>query len=193
MILVVPLPLTSIAHHAKASTGRAHCKPSSAHGQCCWIPSKCRPGEREVVLRTLIRMLRDATPATSYSGNTLSENLIWLVAILRDGAFLTYHTPGSTDTEVQMRAYRCPSRTSNFWCAVRLALFLSCMSDVLDLDEEQEKEELLETDTEIPYQRPATPAEMWPQGAGVQASRRDRGIYTVLQACRGDSVDVYDV
>jgi hypothetical protein len=68
-------------------------------------PSKCRPGEREVILRTLIKMLRDATPATSHSGNNLSENLIWLVAVLRDGAFLTYHTPGSTEAEVQMRAY----------------------------------------------------------------------------------------
>lgn len=68
-------------------------------------PSKCRPGEREVILRTLIKMLRDATPATSYSGNALSENLIWLATMLRDGAFLTYHTPGSTEAEVQMRAY----------------------------------------------------------------------------------------
>jgi hypothetical protein len=68
-------------------------------------PSKCRPGEREVILRTLIKMLRDATPATSFIGNTLSENLIWLVAMLRDGAFLTYHTPGATEAEVQMRAY----------------------------------------------------------------------------------------
>jgi hypothetical protein len=68
-------------------------------------PSKCRPGEREVTLRTLIKMLRDATPATSYNGNTLSGNLIWLVVLLRDGAFLTHHTPGSTEAEVQMRAY----------------------------------------------------------------------------------------
>jgi len=68
-------------------------------------PSKCRPGELEVILRTLIKMLRDATPATSYSRNTLSENLIWLVAMLRDGAFLTYDAPGSTEAEVQMRAY----------------------------------------------------------------------------------------
>jgi F-box-like len=68
-------------------------------------PSKCRPGEREAILRTLIKMLRDATPATSFIGNTLSENLIWLVAMLRDGAFLTYHAPGATEAEVQMRAY----------------------------------------------------------------------------------------
>jgi hypothetical protein len=73
-------------------------------------PSKCRPGERQVVLRTLIKMLRDATPATSSGGNdTLSENLIWLVAMLRDGVFLTRHdeAPGSstTEAEVQMRAY----------------------------------------------------------------------------------------
>jgi hypothetical protein len=72
-------------------------------------PSKCRPGEREVVLRTLIKMLRGATPATSFGGNnTLSENLIWLVAMLRDGVFLTCDddAPGSsTEAEVQMRAY----------------------------------------------------------------------------------------
>lgn len=68
-------------------------------------PSKCRPGEDEVILRTLIRMLREATPATSCSGNTHSENLIWLVAMLHDGAFLIDHTPGSTEAEIQMRAY----------------------------------------------------------------------------------------
>jgi hypothetical protein len=70
-------------------------------------PSKCRPGELEVVLRTLVRMLRCATPATSSTGgNTASENLIWLVAMLRDGVFLAYDPPGSsTAAVVQMRAY----------------------------------------------------------------------------------------
>ncbi len=70
-----------------------------------WDPSKCRPGEREVILRTLIKMLHDATPAASFSENAVSENLIWLVAMLRDGAFLTNDTPGSTEEEIQMRAY----------------------------------------------------------------------------------------
>lgn len=68
-------------------------------------PSKCRPGEREAILHTLIKMLRDATPATSHSGYALSQNIVWLVAMLRDGVFLTHHTPGSTEAEVQMRAY----------------------------------------------------------------------------------------
>ena len=73
-------------------------------------PSKCRPGEQETILRTLIKMLRTATPATS-GGNTLSENLIWLVAMLRDGVFLAYDPPGSASAAssssmvVQMRAY----------------------------------------------------------------------------------------
>ena len=69
-------------------------------------PSKCRPGEHEVILRTLIKMLRDATPATSRDGgNMLSENLVWLVAMLRDGVFLTGNAPGSSAAEEQMRAY----------------------------------------------------------------------------------------
>ena len=70
-------------------------------------PSKCRPGEQEAILRTLIKMLRDAAPATSSSGNTPSENLIWLAAMLRDGAFLTSDAPGShllSAAEEQMRA-----------------------------------------------------------------------------------------
>jgi len=78
-------------------------------------PSKCRPGEREVVLCTLIKMLRDATQASTFGGNkTLSENLIWLVAMLRDGVFLTCDNdddgpggPGGSScaAEAQMRAY----------------------------------------------------------------------------------------
>lgn len=68
-------------------------------------PHKCRLGESKVILRTLIKMLRNAAPATSCGMNTLSENLIWLVAMLRDGAFLSYHAPESTEVEVQMRAY----------------------------------------------------------------------------------------
>lgn len=68
-------------------------------------PSKCRPGERADILRTLIKMLRGATPAPSFGGNSLSGNLVWLVAMLRDGAFLNEEVPGSTAEEVQMRAY----------------------------------------------------------------------------------------
>jgi hypothetical protein len=68
-------------------------------------PSKCRPGEREIVLRTLIRLLRGAAPASSFGGNNLSENLVWLVSMLRDGVFLDDEAPGATPAEVQMRAY----------------------------------------------------------------------------------------
>ena len=68
-------------------------------------PSKCRPGERKEVLRTLIQMLRGAAPAESFGGDSLSENLVWLVAMLRDGTFLNEEVPGSTEEEVQMRAY----------------------------------------------------------------------------------------
>jgi hypothetical protein len=68
-------------------------------------PSKCRPGEREAILRTLIRLLRGAAPAPSFGGNNLSANLVWLVTMLRDGIFLNDEAPGSTPAEVQMRAY----------------------------------------------------------------------------------------
>lgn len=71
-------------------------------------PSKCRPGERKDILRTLIQLLRGAAPAQSFEGRNLSENLVWLVAMLRDGVFLNEVVPcGSTPDleEVQMRAY----------------------------------------------------------------------------------------
>ena len=68
-------------------------------------PSKCRPGERKDVLRTLIQLLRGAAPAQSFGGNNLSENLVWLVATLRDSTFLDEEFPGSTAEEVQLRAY----------------------------------------------------------------------------------------
>jgi len=70
-------------------------------------PSKCRPGEREVILRTLIKLLRGAAPAPSFGGKTPSENLIWLVSMLRDGVFLNDVVPGSTATvaEIQLRSY----------------------------------------------------------------------------------------
>ena len=68
-------------------------------------PSKCRPGERDVILHTLIRLLRGAAPAPSFGGNNLSENLVWLVTMLRDGVFLNDEAPGSSAAGVQMRAY----------------------------------------------------------------------------------------
>lgn len=86
-------------------------------------PSKCRPGERKDILRTLIQLLRGAAPAQSFGGDNLSENLVWLVAMLRDGVFLNEEeekkkwkeggeekdAPGRSTTpdseEVQMRAY----------------------------------------------------------------------------------------
>lgn len=68
-------------------------------------PSKCRPDEREVILCTLIGMLHGAAPASSFVNDTPSENLIWLVAMLRDGVFLNDEVPGSTAAEIQMRAY----------------------------------------------------------------------------------------
>jgi hypothetical protein len=68
-------------------------------------PSKCRPGERAALLRTLIKLLRGAAPTPSFGGTGLSENLVWLVAMLRDGVFLNEDAPGSTPGEVQMRAY----------------------------------------------------------------------------------------
>jgi F-box domain len=68
-------------------------------------PSKCRPGEREVILRTLTQILRNAAPASSFSEKTRSKNLVWLVTMLRDGVFLTDGLPGSTGAELQLRAY----------------------------------------------------------------------------------------
>jgi F-box-like len=68
-------------------------------------PSKCRPGERETIFRTLIKVLRGATPASSFYEETRSENLVWLETMLRNGAFLTGELPGSTATELQLRAY----------------------------------------------------------------------------------------
>ena len=69
-------------------------------------PSKCRPGERGVILRTLIWLLRCAAPAPSFGGNDTSEskNLVWLVRMLRDGVFLNDDVPGFTAAELQMRA-----------------------------------------------------------------------------------------
>ncbi|KAH9044592.1 hypothetical protein EDB85DRAFT_2070730 [Lactarius pseudohatsudake] len=67
-------------------------------------PSKCRPQERETILRTLIVMLRGATPAPSFCEKTLSKNLVWLVTMLRDGALLNGTVPLSP-TEAQLRAY----------------------------------------------------------------------------------------
>ena len=70
-------------------------------------PSKCRPGERETIFRTFISMLRGATAAHSFCEKTLSKNLIWLVAMLRDGAFLNdgILPSSSSPTEAQLRAY----------------------------------------------------------------------------------------
>jgi hypothetical protein len=67
-------------------------------------PSKCRPGERETILRTLISLLRGAAPAPSFCEETLSENLVWLVAMLRDGTLLN-DTPTTSPTEAQLRAF----------------------------------------------------------------------------------------
>ncbi|KAI0252115.1 hypothetical protein BJV78DRAFT_1125038 [Lactifluus subvellereus] len=67
-------------------------------------PSKCRPGERETILRTLVKMLRSSPPAPSFGEKTLSENVVWLVAMLRDGVFLA-EPSGSTAAELQLRAY----------------------------------------------------------------------------------------
>ncbi|KAF8272752.1 hypothetical protein EI94DRAFT_1769606 [Lactarius quietus] len=68
-------------------------------------PSKCRPGERETILRTLIVMLRGAAPAPSFCEKTLSENLVWLVAKLRDGTLLNDGTRPSSQTEAQLRGF----------------------------------------------------------------------------------------
>jgi hypothetical protein len=68
-------------------------------------PSKCRPGERETIFRTLIKVLRGANPASSFYEETRSENLVWLDTVLRNGVFLTGELPGSTETELQLRAY----------------------------------------------------------------------------------------
>ncbi len=68
-------------------------------------PSKCRPGERETILRTLIAMLRGAAPAPSFSEKTPSENMVWLVAKLRHGALLNDGPLPSSPTEAQLRAY----------------------------------------------------------------------------------------
>ena len=68
-------------------------------------PSKCRPGERKTVLRTLIAMLRGAAPAPLFTEQTPSQNLVWLVAMLRDGTLLNDGTPPSCSTEAQLRAY----------------------------------------------------------------------------------------
>ena len=68
-------------------------------------PSKCRVGERETILRTLIKVLRGATPASSFCEEPRSENLVWLDTVLRNGDFLTGELPGSTATELQLRAY----------------------------------------------------------------------------------------
>lgn len=67
--------------------------------------SKCRPGERETILRTLVKMLRSAPPAPSFGEKALSKNVVWLVAMLRDGFFLTDGLSRSTATELQLRAY----------------------------------------------------------------------------------------
>ncbi|KAH8997404.1 hypothetical protein EDB92DRAFT_2101458 [Lactarius akahatsu] len=64
-------------------------------------PSKCRPQERETILRTV--MLRGATPAPSFCEKMLSKNLVWLVMMLRDGALLNGTIPLSP-TEAQLRA-----------------------------------------------------------------------------------------
>ncbi|KAH9080329.1 hypothetical protein EDB83DRAFT_2513237 [Lactarius deliciosus] len=68
-------------------------------------PSKCRPGERETILRTLIAMLRGAAPAPSFCEKTLSDNLVWLVAKLRDGTLLNDGSLPLSQTEAQLRAY----------------------------------------------------------------------------------------
>ena len=68
-------------------------------------PSKCRPGERETILRTLIALLRGATPAPSFCKKTLSDNLVWLVTMLRDGTLLNDGTLPTSSTEAQLRAF----------------------------------------------------------------------------------------
>ncbi|KAI9443387.1 hypothetical protein H4582DRAFT_1808368 [Lactarius indigo] len=67
-------------------------------------PSKCRLDERETILRTLIAMLRGAAPAPSWE-KTLSKNLVWLVARLRDGTLLNDGSLPLSRTEAQLRAY----------------------------------------------------------------------------------------
>ncbi|KAI0260673.1 hypothetical protein BC834DRAFT_831460 [Gloeopeniophorella convolvens] len=66
-------------------------------------PSRCRPGERATILRTLIGLIVGAAPAPSFSDVTLSENLIWLAAMLRDGVLLEC-APDETPEEAQLRS-----------------------------------------------------------------------------------------
>ena len=68
-------------------------------------PSKCRPEERETILSTLVALLRGAAPAPSFCERTLSQNLIWLVAMLRDGTLLNDGSLPTTMTEAQLRAF----------------------------------------------------------------------------------------
>ncbi len=68
-------------------------------------PSKCRRGEREITLRTLVAMLRGATPTPSISEKTLSKNLVWLVAMLRQGTLLNDGSISLSPMEDQLRAY----------------------------------------------------------------------------------------
>jgi hypothetical protein len=63
---------------------------------------------------------------------------------------------------------------------VSVAALSILANDVLDLREEQENEELLKTDTEMPYQRCLQKCGR--KGLVVQASRRDQGgVYAVFQ------------
>lgn len=64
----------------------------------------CRPEERTAVIETLLNMIDHVLPATHAFSEGLSENLLWVAAILRGGAFLHHEEWTLTAQERQLRA-----------------------------------------------------------------------------------------
>ncbi|TFY82906.1 hypothetical protein EWM64_g1100 [Hericium alpestre] len=67
-------------------------------------PSKCRPHEREEVLRTLLHMASYIPPAPSVFSEAISQNLLWLAATLRGGGLLDQELWEPFKEEIQLRA-----------------------------------------------------------------------------------------
>lgn len=68
-------------------------------------PSKCKPEEREEVLCTLVRLASHVPPTHPVFRDVISENLLWIAAMLRRGNLLDNHGWSNvTSTESQLLA-----------------------------------------------------------------------------------------
>lgn len=73
-------------------------------------PSKCKPSEREEVLGTLVRLATHVPPTHPVLREPISENLLWIAAMLRRGTLLDNHgwsdvTPNESQLIARLHTY----------------------------------------------------------------------------------------